>query len=146
VFNNFTSICAVPAFVNYGFCGGDPTRFTNVSGKVNAVQAKAGIWNLGISFAGLEPGAIYKLWGNRVQTDPESRDLSGFFAISVVVAAADGTARFSYQTSDPTNLGFDLNKLATMTDDYGITLVTSYWTNQTIQVRNADGTLYVPGS
>src|SRR4029453_4447657 len=39
-FNAFTSICAVPGYADYGLCGGDATRFTDVKGKVNAVQAK----------------------------------------------------------------------------------------------------------
>ena len=144
VFNKFTSVCAVPGYVNYGYCNGDPTMFTNVTGKVNAVQAKDGRWNLGLSFTNLQPGAFYKLWGNRAANPSNPADLSGFFPIAVSVAAADGTARFSYQTTDPTKLAFDLNKLEAETVVNGITIVTSYWSGQAIQVRNPDGTLYVP--
>ncbi len=70
VFKAFTSICAVPGYVNYGNCAGDPTTYTDVTGKVNAVQAKAGSWNLGVSFNGLEPGRYYRLWGNRTGSTP----------------------------------------------------------------------------
>jgi hypothetical protein len=143
VFEDFTSICAVPGYVNYGNCAGDPTTYTNVTGKVNAVQAKAGVWNLGVSFKGLVPGAKYRLWGNR-STALTAGDNSGFFVIGTVFAGLDGTARFSYQTSSPTDLGFDLNVLADAWETNGITVVTSYWSEQAIQVLNADGTLYVP--
>src|SRR5262249_22436850 len=40
VFQDFTSICSVPGYVNFGWCGGDATKFTNITGKVNTVQAK----------------------------------------------------------------------------------------------------------
>ena len=146
VFNAFTSICAVPGYVNYGNCAGDPTTYTNVKGKVNAVQAKVGVWNLGISFAGLQPGASYRLWGNSTANASDPYDISGFFVIGSAVAALDGTARFSYQTTDPTNLGLDLNVLADAFEIRGTTVVTSYWSSQTLQVLNPDGTLYVPGS
>ncbi|MGE5689112.1 MAG: hypothetical protein ACM33B_00995, partial [Pseudomonadota bacterium] len=114
VFSDFTSICAVPGYVNYGNCNGDPTTYTNVHGKVNAVQAKLGIWNLGISFTGLQPGATYRLWGN--QGNPDYGDISGFFVVGTTVAAEDGTAKFSYRTDNVTNLGFDLNVL--VDDEY----------------------------
>jgi hypothetical protein len=145
-FKDFTSICAVSGYVNYGNCGGDPTKYTSVKGRINAVQAKVGVWNLGLSFAYLEPGASYKLWGNQDGATPTPGVISGFFPIGTTVAALDGTARFSYQTSNPTNLGFDLNILESPWDAYGITVVTSYWSDQWIEVLNSDGTLYVPGS
>jgi hypothetical protein len=144
VFKDFTSICAVPGYANYGNCGGDPTTYTNITGRINAVQAKVGVWNLGLSFTHLQPGASYKLWGNR--TTAVSGTVTGFFPIATVVAALDGTARFSYQTTDPSNLGFDLNILYDQSDYYGITVVTSYWSSQNIQVLNASGDLYVPAS
>jgi hypothetical protein len=144
VFNSFTSICAVPGYVDYGLCAGDPTKFTDVTGRINAVQAKAGVWNLGFSFTHAQPGAIYKLWGNR--TSPDRGDISGFFPIATAVAAIDGTVKFSYQTSTPTNLGFDLNILADAEEFRGTTLVTSYWSSQALQVLNPDGTLYVPSA
>jgi hypothetical protein len=146
LFNNFTSICAVAGYANYGLCGGDPTAFTNVTGRINAVQAKVGVWTLGLSFSNLQPGASYKLWGNQTAGEPKTADISGFFPVGVGTAALDGTLRFSYQTTSPTNLGFDLNMLERESDQYGVTIVTSYWSSQTIQVLNADGTLYVPGS
>jgi hypothetical protein len=144
VFNGFTSICAVAGYASYGNCNGDTTKYTDVSGRINAVQAKVGVWNLGLSFAHLQPGASYKLWGNRTTAVPGT--ITGFFPIATVVAALDGTARFSYQTADPSGLGFDLNILDNQSDLYGITVVTSYWSNQAIQVLNSDGTLYVPNS
>ena len=146
VFADFKSICGVSGYVNYGLCGGDPTKFTNVHGRINAVQAKVGVWNLGVSFSGLTPGASYKLWGNRAGGTPSPGVISGFFDIATGIAADDGTLGFSYQTTDPSNLGFDLNWLESAFDQYGWTIVTSYWSNQTLQVLNANGTLYVPGS
>jgi hypothetical protein len=143
LFSNFTSICAVDGYVNYGNCAGDPTTYTNVTGRINAIQAKAGVWNLGFSFTNLEPGASYKLWGNRSGSTPVAGVIDGFFEIGTAIAALDGTARFSYQTADPSNLGFDLNVLPGYN---GITVVTSYWSSQKIQVLNDDGTLYVPGT
>ena len=144
VFKNFTSICAVPGYADYGFCNGDPRTFTWITGRINAVQAKVGVWNLGISFSHLQPSASYKLWGNQPTAPSIPGVLSGFFPIATVVAGADGTAQYSYQTSDPTKLGFDLNILRYPDDYYGFTVVTSYWSNQQIKVLNADGTLYVP--
>ena len=141
VFSNFTSICAVPGYVDYGLCFGNPTAFTNVKGKVNAIQAKSGVWNLGISFENLQPGGTYRLWGNQTSGAPTS---AGFFQIGTVVAAADGTARYSHQTSSPTDLAFDLNKIEGLDGFYGYTIVTSYWSNQKIQVLNPDGSLFVP--
>jgi len=143
VFADFKSICSVSGYVNYGLCGGVPSTFTTVKGRINAVQAKAGVWNLGVSFSGLTPGATYKLWGNRAAGTPSPGEISGFFEIGAAVAALDGTLRYSYQTSDPTNLGFDLNLVESL-DQRGWTIVTSYWSQQTLQVLNADGTLYVP--
>jgi hypothetical protein len=141
VFNDFTSICAVPGYVNYGLCEGDATRFTSIKGKVNAIQAKLGRWNLGISFTGLAPGTTYVLWGNQDSATPSPGVVSGFFIVATGTADLNGNLNFSYQTSTPDNLGFDLNKL-----NGNVTLVTSYWSQQAIKVLNADGTLYVPGS
>jgi len=146
VFKDFTSICGVPGYLGYGFCNGDPTTFTNVTGRINAVQAKAGRWNLGFTFTHLEPGRSYRLWGNMVPSPPIPGVIDGFFIIGTTVAALDGTARFSYQTSSPSDLGFDLNILRYPDDFHGVTLVTSYWSQQALQVLNPDGTLYVPGT
>lgn len=144
VFKDFTSICAVSGYASYGLCNGSTTRFTDVRGKVNAVQAKSEVWNLGVSFSHLTPGALYRLWGNRVGATPVQGDISGFFPIGTATALDDGTAKFSYQTDDPTNLGFDLNILPTPDTWNGITIVTSYWSEQWLQVLNPDGSLYVP--
>jgi hypothetical protein len=146
VFKDFTSICAVSGYVNYGYCGGDSTKYTGIKGRVNAVQAKVGVWNLGLSFANLDPGAGYKLWGHQDTAAPIPGVMSGFFPMGTTTAALDGTARFSYQTSNPSGLGFDLNILDSPWDAYGWTVVTSYWSEQAIQVLKSDGTLYVPGS
>jgi len=141
VFQDFTSICSVPGYVNYGLCNGDPTMFTNVKGKVNAIQPKPGRWNLGISFRGLQPGRQYTLWGNQDGAIPSPGVVGGFFVIASGTADLNGDLNFSYQTSNPQNLGFDLNTVLG-----NVTIVTSYWSQQAIKVLNADGTLYVPGS
>ena len=146
VFSAFTSICAVPGYLSYGFCDGDASRFTDVRGKVNAVQAKAGVWNLGISFSNLTPGATYRLWGNQEGAEPTQGVIDGFFVIGTEVAAENGTVAFSYQTNNVSKLGLDLNALRWDGERAGVTLVTSYWSEQAIEVLDADGTLYVPGS
>jgi len=51
--------------------------------------------------------------------------MGGFFAIGASDADAKGTAKFAYQTTNPTNLGFDLN-----TTDSNYTVVTSWWSSQ----------------
>jgi hypothetical protein len=138
LFKDFTSICAVPGYLFYGNCNGDATKYIEITGRINAVQAKTGRWNLGFTFTNLEPGVLYRLWGNQTGVTPVPYNL-GFFEIGQGVAGTDGALRFSYQTSDPSNLGFDLNIR------WGdITVVTSYWSQQWIQVLNPDGTLYVP--
>lgn len=146
VFKDFTSICAVPGYAVYGMCDGDKKTFADVTGRVNAVQPKPGVWNLGLSFTHLQPGALYRLWGNRTGTTPVAGEISGFFVVGTVTAALDGTARFSYQTADPTKLGFDLNFLSSAAQLNGTTIVTSYWSSQWLQVLNADGTLFVPAA
>ena len=134
----FTSICAVPGFAGYGFCNGDTSQFANVTGRINAVQPKAGVWNLDLSFANLEPGVAYTLWGNRSGAMPsvEPRIVSGFFEIATAVADASGSVSFSYQTTDPVDLGFDLNASGP-----NVTVVTSWWSVQWLE-KNPDGTLY----
>src|ERR1043165_5968550 len=130
VFKDLTSICAVPGYVDYGNCNGDSTKYTNITGRINAVQAKTGRWNLGFTFSNLEPGIQYRLYGNQLGVTPTPYN-TGFFVIGDGVAGLDGTLKFSYQTTDPSNLGFDLNLL------WGdITVVTSYWSQQWIQVLN----------
>jgi hypothetical protein len=141
VFKDFTSICAVPGYASYGLCGDSSATFANVRGRINAIQAKLGRWNLGISFTGLQPGAEYRLWGNQDGATPSPGVIGGFFIIDTGLADANGNLSFSYQTSSPDNLGFDLNILPGYS---GITIVTSYWSQQAIRVLNPDGTLYVP--
>src|SRR5919197_1577649 len=81
VFQNFTSICSVPGYLNFGNCNGIATNFSWIKGKVNAIQAKEGRWNLGISFSGLQPGLTYRLWGNQDGATPSPGVISGFFII-----------------------------------------------------------------
>jgi len=144
VFADFTSICTVSGYVDFGWCGGDATKFTNIKGKVNAVQPKPGRWNLGISFKGLTPGATYRLWGNQDGAPPSPGVIAGFFVIADGIADASGNLNYSYQTDNPNNLGFDLNIVDHPWSVNGVTLVTSYWSQQAIKVLNGDGTLYVP--
>lgn len=127
-FASFTSICAVPGYVDYGNCGGSTQTFANVAGRIDAVQVKLGRYNLDFAFSGLTPGVSYQLHGNN----------GGFFLIGATAADASGAVRFSLQTTAPVGLGFDLN---TVLGD--VTIVTSYWSNQLLAKR-ADGTLYVP--
>lgn len=126
-FDAFTSICAVSGYASYGNCGGDVTTYTNVSGRIDAVQAKQGRYNLNFTFRNLTPGVIYRLWGTYG---------SGFFEIGTTVADDSGVVQFSYQTTSPVGLGFDLNIF------HGdVTVVTSYWSGQLLAM-NPDGTLY----
>ena len=141
VLSSFTSICTIPFYVSYGFCGGNPQAFTDVTGRINAVQPKVGVWNLDLSFGGLVPGVTYRLYGNQNPAVPvPGQGLQFFFAITTGVAGADGKLTLKYQTTNPANLGFDLNRVVEGTD---YTIVTSYWSNQRLQVK-PDGTLYVP--
>src|SRR4051812_47469877 len=100
-FNNFTSICAVSGYVNYGLCGGSASTFGSVKGKINAIQPKVGRWNLGLSFSGLQPGGSYTLWGNQDGATPSAGVVGGFFNIATATADALGNVSFSYQTSNP---------------------------------------------
>src|SRR4029079_15017062 len=96
-------------FAISGYCNGDAETFANVSGRINAVQAKPGRWNLELTFAHLRPGVAYTLWGNQTGATPVPGVVFGFFAIGTSLADAGGTATFDYQTTNPSNLGFDLN-------------------------------------
>ncbi len=129
-FSAFTSICTLPQYLFYGYCEGDASAFTNVQGRMNAVQAKPGRYNLGISFTNLIPGAVYRLWGNN----------GSFFVIGTDVADLSGSVEFDYQSTSPAGLGFDLNRVRAGWDVNGVTIVTSYWSNQLLAV-NPDGTL-----
>jgi hypothetical protein len=135
VFTSFTSICSVPGFAGYGYCSGGTSAFPAVGGRIDAVQPKLGVWSLDVSFTNLQPGQSYTLWGNQTAAPPVPGVIVGFFAIGTAVAGLDGTVAFRFQTTAPQYLGFDLNL-------EGFTVVTSYWSNQRLQV-NPDGTLSV---
>jgi hypothetical protein len=131
VIKAFTSICAVAGFANYGLCGGDTTKFTNVGGKMNAVQSKTGRYNLDFVFTNLTPGVEYRLWATRDATVG-----GGTYAeVGRAIADAAGSAKYQLQTDSPGGLGFDLNTL-----NGDITIVTSWWSGQKL-VLKADGTL-----
>jgi hypothetical protein len=123
----FTSICAVSGYANFGFCAGDTTKFTNVKGKMNAVQAKPGRYNLEFEFGNLTPGVEYRLWS--------TRDGASFAEVGRVIANASGSVAYKLQTEAPGGLGFDLN---TVQGD--VTIVTSWWSGQKLVV-NPDSTL-----
>jgi hypothetical protein len=145
LFTGFTPICAVAGFSSYGNCGGSIATYADVRGRIDAVQPKPRRWNLGVSFSGLEPGRFYKLWGNQRPDEPVPGVVAGWFGIAVGAADEGGRLSFNYQTTDPSYLGFDLNVLSDASDVGGITVTTSYWSDQRIQVLDAGGTLYVPG-
>jgi hypothetical protein len=138
-FAKFTSICAVAGYSGYGECNGDSAAFANVTGRVNAVQAKAGIYNLGISFSGLVAGESYKLWGYH------SSNPSDYFLIGTGTADASGALQFSYQytASAGDKIAFDLNHLQVGNDNggYGYTIVTSFFSDQLLTVDPVTGLL-----
>ena len=123
----FTSICAVSGYANYGLCAGDTAKFKNIKGKLNAIQAKPGRYNLEFEFGNLTPGVEYRLWS--------TRDGVSFSEVGRMVASDSGGAAYKLQTESPGGLGFDLN---TIQGD--ITIVTSWWSGQRLVV-NADTTL-----
>ena len=124
----FTSICAVSGYANYGFCAGDTKKFTNVKGKMNAIQAKPGRYNLEFEFSNLTPGVEYRLWS--------TSDGRSFTEVGRMVASATGGVEYKLQTDTPAGLGFDLNTVA----QGDITVVTSWWSGQKLVV-NTDSTL-----
>jgi hypothetical protein len=129
-FTGFTSICTLAPYLFYGDCNGDATAFTNVKSRMNAIQAKAGRYNLEFTFSNLTPGTVYRLWGND----------GAFFKIGTAVVGDTGSVSFEYQTKAPAGLGFDLNHIRGDWDVNGVTQMTSYWSNQLLTV-NPDGTL-----
>jgi len=131
-FEQFTSICAVSGYANWGFCGGDVTKFTDVRGKMNAIQAKTGRYNLEFAFTKLTPGVEYRLWA--------TRDGGTFLEVGRTFADESGSVKYKLETNAPAGLGFDLN-----TAQGDVTLVTSWWSGQRLVV-NADGTLSAAGS
>ena len=135
-FNAFTSICAVPGYADYGLCGGDATRFTDVKGKLNAVQAKQGRYNLDFSFTSLTPGVEYRLWATRNAIPFQGT----YLEVGRAVADVSGNVSYRLQTTEPGGLGFDLNTFQGDT-----TVVTSWWSGQYLVV-NPDGTLSWAGA
>ena len=135
-FDAFTSICAVSGYADYGLCGGDATRFTDVKGKMNAVQAKKGRYNLDFSFTNLTPGVEYRLWATR-----DAFPFHGtYLEVGRAVADASGNVSYKLQTTEPGGLGFDLN---TVLGD--VTVVTSWWSGQSLVV-NPDTSLSWAGA
>jgi hypothetical protein len=131
----FTPICAVPGYADYGLCGGSSSTFGSVGGRMNAVQPKAGRYNLDFSFSGLTPGSSYRLWATR-----DAVPFGGTWTeVGRGVADASGSLSLGWQTTSPGGLGFDLNTLEGDT-----TIVTSWWSGQSLVV-NADGSLATAG-
>ena len=123
----FTSICAVPGYANYGLCGGSTATFKDVRGKMNAIQAKPGRYNLEFEFRNLTPGVEYRLWS--------TTNGANFTEVGRMVASDAGSVSYQLQTDAPGGLGFDLN---TIQGD--ITVVTTWWSGQRLVV-NPDTTL-----
>ena len=135
-FDAFTSICAVSGYADYGLCGGDATTFGQVKGKMNAIQAKQGRYNLDFTFTNLTPGVEYRLWATRNAV----RFNGTYLEVGRAVADGSGNAAYRLQTTEPGGLGFDLN-----TVQADITIVTSWWSGQYLVV-NPDGTLTWAGA
>jgi hypothetical protein len=132
VISTFTPICAVPGYASYGFCGGQATTFSGVSGRMNAVQAKPGRYNLDFSFSGLTPLKEYRLWS--------TSDAVSWLEVGRAFTDGSGSVKFSLQTTSPGGLGFDLNTIA----EGDITVMTSWWSGQKLVV-NADSSLSTVG-
>ena len=135
-FAGFTSICTVGGYAGYGLCGGDVTKFTKVAGKMNAVQAKQGRYNLDFTFTNLTPGVEYRLWATRDGVPGAGT----YLEVGRTFADGSGSVTYKLQTTTPAGLGFDLN-----TVQGNVTLVTSWWSGQYLVV-NADGTLSAAGA
>jgi hypothetical protein len=128
---NFTPICAVAGYADYGLCGGSTTTFSGVGGRLNAIQPKLGTYNFEFLFSGLTPATEYKLLATR-----NAVPFGGTWVeVGRAVADAAGAVTFSMVTTDPVGLGFDLNRVAG-----DITITTSWWSGQKL-VKNADTTL-----
>ena len=59
--------------------------------------AEPGQWHLRISFDGLTPGALYRLWGNRDGLAIPGK-VDGFFQIATATAFVNGSVFFDYIT------------------------------------------------
>ena len=106
VIKAMTSICAVSGYADYGLCGGDTTKFTNVGGKMNAIQPKAGQYNLEFVFTNLTPGVEYSAL---VETRDAVPFGGTFTEVGRAIADGAGSAKYQLQTTSPGGLGFDLN-------------------------------------
>ena len=127
----FTSICAVPGYVDYGLCGGSTQTFAGVDGKINVMQKSQGVYDLDFTFTGLTPGVEYRLWGtyNAVPFGGQ------WFEVGRGAADLAGAVKFKLETNAPAGLGFDLNQVSG-----DITIVTSWWSGDKLVV-NGDTTL-----
>jgi hypothetical protein len=128
---NFTPICAVTGYADYGLCGGVTSTFSGVGGKLNAIQPRLGTYNFEFLFSGLTPATEYKLLATL-----DAVPFGGTWVeVGRAVADAAGNVTFSMVTTSPVGLGFDLNRVAG-----DITITTSWWSGQKL-VKNADTTL-----
>jgi hypothetical protein len=127
----FTSICAVPGDFADWLCGGDVTKYTEIDGKLTAVQPKSGQYNLKFTFDNLTPGAPYKLLATRDAV----RFGGTWVEVGTGVADEGGSLQFKLETDSPGGLGFDLNRAGD-----GVTVLTTWWSGQELVV-NDDGTL-----
>jgi hypothetical protein len=128
---NFTPICAVTGYADYGLCGGVTSTFSGVGGKLNAIQPRLGTYNFEFLFSGLTPATEYKLLATL-----DAVPFGGTWVeVGRSVADAAGNVTFSMVTTSPVGLGFDLNRVAG-----DITITTSWWSGQKL-VKNADTTL-----
>lgn len=130
----FSSVCS--PLPTYAYCATDPTLYSTAAGKIDAVQAKAGRYNMGFTFTGLQAGSTYRVWEN----------LNGAFTMLGDVVADDyGRATFAWQYFAQAGdaLGFDLN--IDPTDGYGTTVVTSYWSGATLTSCGDEGLVGVCG-
>jgi hypothetical protein len=134
----FTPICAVSGFENYGLCSG-PTSLSNIRGTVGQSQARRGHWLIRLTFSGLTPGSLYRLWGNRDGLATPGQ-IGGFFPIATGRVLPGGVLWFDVDTTNPENLAFDLNQIRDESELNGTTVVTSYWSRQFLHV-NPDLTL-----
>jgi hypothetical protein len=128
---NFTPICAVTGYADYGLCGGVTSTFSGVGGKLNAIQPRLGTYNFEFLFSGLTPATEYKLLATL-----DAVPFGGTWVeVGRAVADAAGNVTFSMVTTSPVGLGLDLNRVAG-----DITITTSWWSGQKL-VKNADTTL-----
>ena len=128
---NFTPICAVDGYADYGLCD-DETTFSGVGGKLNAIQTKLGTYNLEFVFSWLTPATEYHLMATY-----DAVPFGGTWVeVGRGVADAAGALKLSTQTTSAAGLGFDLNRV-----QGDITITTSWWSGQFLKVAE-NTTLY----